>query len=210
VSLRASLQHFGVRQVIKPSVFVLCLMPMAWLVYAAVSGALGPDPAQRIMHVSGEWTIRLLAITLLMSPLRHWTGSVWPVRLRRMLGLYTFFYGTVHLLSFAQFYVGWTPAILVEELAERPYIMAGFGAWLLMLPMAITSNRAMQRTLGRNWKRLQRLVYVAAVLACLHLIWLARSDIGLALFYSALFACLLLWRLRERFPLSALRRTIRS
>lgn len=198
------------RQMIKPAVFLLCLLPMAWLVYAAFTGALGPDPAERITHVSGEWTIRLLAITLLMSPLRQWTGSNQPVRLRRMLGLYTFFYATVHLLSFAQFYVGWTPAVLVEELAERPYITVGFLAWLLMLPMAITSNRAMQRSLGRNWKRLQRLVYAAAVLACLHLIWLTRSDIGQALFYSALFAGLLLWRLKGRFSLGAPGRARRS
>ena len=184
---------------IRGGVFVLCLAPVVWTVYAAVTGGLGPDPAEALMHVTGEWSLRILALTLLISPLRAWTGWTVLMKLRRMLGLYAFFYACIHLLSFLQFFIGWTPAALLEELAERPYITVGFGAWLLMLPLAITSTRGMQRRLRRNWQRLHRLVYPAAVLACLHLLWQARSDIGEALVYIAVFAVLLGWRLRRRY-----------
>ena len=185
-------------RVIRGGVFTLALLPFIWVSYAAATGGLGPDPAEALMHVTGEWSLRLLALTLLVSPLRAWTGWSLLLKLRRMLGLYAFFYGCIHLLSFVQFYVGWTPAGLLEELAERPYITMGFMAWLLMLPLAITSTRGMQRRLRRNWLRLHRLVYPAAILGCLHLLWQARSDIGEALFYIGIFAVLLGWRLRRR------------
>jgi sulfoxide reductase heme-binding subunit YedZ len=115
-----------------------------------------------------------------------------------MLGLYAFFYACVHFLTFLQFYIGWIPGSLVEELAERPYITLGFAAWVLMLLLAATSTRGMQRRLRANWQRLHRLVYPAAVLGCLHLLWQARSDIGEALIYLIIFAALLVWRVRRR------------
>lgn len=179
------------------TVFGLCLTPMLWLVYAAATSALGADPAEAVMHVTGEWTLRMLVLTLLISPLRQWTA--WPVlfKLRRMLGLFAFFYGCIHLLSFCQFYTGWEPAVLLEELVERPYITAGFLAWLLMVPLAFTSTRAMQRRLGRRWTRLHRAIYPAALLGCLHLAWQARSDIGEALVYSVIVVALLGWRFRR-------------
>lgn len=183
---------------IKPTVFLLCLLPFAWLFYAAATGALGPDPAEAIMHVSGEWSLRILLLALLVSPLRELTGKGWLIRVRRMLGLFAFFYACLHLVSFGHFYVGWTAAILLEELVERPYITMGFAAWLLMLPMALTSTNAMQRRLRRNWTRLQRVVYLVAILACLHLLWQARSDIGEALAYSVAVFLLLAWRVRHR------------
>jgi methionine sulfoxide reductase heme-binding subunit len=178
--------------------FVLCLLPLAWILYTAFAGRLGPDPAEALMLFTGEWALRMLALTLLVSPLRAWTGWSFLLGLRRMLGLYAFFYGCVHFLTFLQFYIGWFPTALTEELAERPYITLGFSAWLLMLPLAITSTRAMQRRLRGNWQRLHRLVYPAAVLACMHLLWQARSDLGQALIYLAIFAALLVWRVRRR------------
>ncbi len=178
--------------------FVLCLLPFVWVLYAAIVGRLGPDPAEALMHFTGEWSLRLLALTLLVSPLRVWTGWSSLIRLRRMLGLYAFFYACIHFLSFLQFYIGWAPAALAEELAERPYIALGFSAWLLLLSLAMTSTRGMQRRLRGNWQRLHRLVYPAAVLACLHLLWQVRSDVGEALTYIAIFAALLGWRLRRR------------
>ena len=183
---------------VKPAVFFLCLLPFVLLVYAAGSGGLGPDPAESIMHVTGEWALRILLLALLISPLKKWTGRATLIKLRRMLGLYAFFYACIHLLCFGHFYVGWTPALVIEELAERPYITMGFAAWLLMVPMALTSTNAMQRRLRRNWQRLQRAVYPVAVLACLHLIWQARSDIGEALLYSAVVFLLLSWRISRR------------
>ncbi len=186
---------------LKPAVFTACLLPFLWLVYGAVTDGLGPDPAEAIMHVTGEWSLRLLALTLLMSVLRRWLGRPWPLRLRRMLGLYTFFYACIHLASFGHFYAGWTGSILLEELAERPYITAGFLAWMLMLPLAMTSTRRMQRRLGRNWPRLHRLVYPAAVLACVHLVWQIRSDAAEAMVYTLIFALLLAWRVKRRLAL---------
>ena len=148
------------------------------------------------MSVSGEWTLRLLGLTLLMSVLRQWVGRPWPIRIRRMLGLFTFFYACLHLLTFAHFFLGWSPVILWEELVERPYIMVGFIGWLFMLPLAITSTRGWQRRLGRSWRRLHKLVYPAAVLGCVHLLWQVRSDAAEALVYCAIFALLLGWRAR--------------
>ena len=176
------------------AVFILCLLPFLYLVYALYSGASGPDPAEFIMHFAGEWAARCLLLCLLVSPLRQWAG--WPalIKLRRMLGLYAFFYGCVHLATFAHFYAGWTLSILAEELLERPYITLGFAAWLLMLPLAITSNRAMQRILRKNWQRLHQFVYPAAVFVCCHILWQARSDVGEALIYILLFGWMLIWR----------------
>lgn len=185
-------------QPVRGAVFILCALPFLWLAYAAGTGGLGPDPAERVMHVTGEWGLRMLALTLLVSPLRMWTGWAVLMRLRRMLGLYVFFYASVHLVAFLQFYTGWDVAALGEEVLERPYVTVGFSAWLLLLPLALTSTRGWQRRLGRNWSRLHRLAYPAAVLACLHLLWLSRSDVGEAAFYGVLFALLLLWRLRRR------------
>lgn len=194
-------------------VFVLCLFPFGVTFYGALTGSLGPDPAETIMHVTGEWAARILLLTLLVSPVRHsplrqWKGVRLFLKLRRMLGLYAFFYGVIHLLAFAHFYLGWSGLILLEELAERPYITMGFTALLLMLPLAVTSTRAMQRRLGRNWQRLHALVYVSSVLVCVHIIWQIRSDAGEAIVYTALFAALLAWRIRRfatRRPRSAAR-----
>ena len=181
-------------------IFVLCLLPFVWVLYAAIYGDLGPDPAESVMLFTGEWSLRMLALTLLISPLRVLTGWSQLIKVRRMLGLYAFFYCCVHFLAFLQFYIGWAPAALTKELAERPYITLGFSAWLFMLPLALTSTRGMQRRLRRNWQRLHRLVYPAAVLACLHLLWQARSDVGEAIIYILIFAALLMWRVgRSRY-----------
>jgi sulfoxide reductase heme-binding subunit YedZ len=149
------------------------------------------------MHITGEWSLRLLALTLLVSPLRKWSGWAPWMKLRRMLGLYAFFYACLHLLTFLQLFIGWTPARIWEELAERPYITAGFAAWLMLLPLALTSTKRIQRRMRRRWLQLHRLIYSTAVAACLHLLWQARSDIGEALVYIAIFALLLGWRLRR-------------
>lgn len=174
--------------------FLACLLPFAYMMGEIAADRLGPDPAETLMHISGEWSARFLILALLMSPLRRLTGRPVWLSLRRMLGLYAFFYACLHLLLFLQFFLGWSASRVVEELAERPYITVGFAAWLILLPLALTSTRAMQRRLRRHWVRLHRGVYVCAVLVCLHLIWQARSDIGEALVYSLAFTALLVWR----------------
>lgn len=179
---------------IRGTVFVLCLLPFVYIVYVLSGPAAGPDPAEFIMHITGEWGARCLLLSLLISPLRKWTGWGALLKLRRMLGLYAFFYACIHLACFAHFYVGWTLPIVIEELLERPYIALGFLAWLLMLPLALTSNRSMQRRLRKNWQRLHRLVYLVAVLVFCHILWQARSDLGEALLYFVLFGWMLVWR----------------
>ena len=178
------------------AVITLCLLPLVQLSFQLVSGDLGPDPAKRLMQGTGEWGLRGLAIVLLAAPLaqRGWRGLF---RYRRVLGLSLFLYVTLHLLLFAQVYVGWSGVLLTEELKERPYVLVGFSAWLAMLPLALTSTDRARRWLGRRWKQLHRLIYPATVLAWLHLFWLARSDVGEALVYGVVFAALLLWRCRR-------------
>ena len=178
------------------AVITLCLLPLAQFSFQLVSGDLGPDPAKRLMQGTGEWGLRGLAIVLLAAPLaqRGWRGLF---RYRRILGLSLYVYVSLHLLLFAQVYVGWSGALLVEELKERPYVLVGFSAWLAMLPLALTSTDRARRWLGRRWKQLHRLIYPATVLAWLHLFWLARSDVGQALVYGVVFAALLLWRFRR-------------
>jgi sulfoxide reductase heme-binding subunit YedZ len=183
--------------------FALCLLPLLTIVAATVSNSLGPDPAERLMHMTGEWAARILILCLLMSPMRRWTGNPYWMRQRRMLGLFAFFYACIHLLIFLQFFLGWSAARVAEELAERPYITAGFLAWLVMLPMAVSSTKAMQRRLGRNWQRLHRGIYIVAIAISLHILWQARSDVGEALVYGAAFGALLAWRVWRRFSRSS-------
>ena len=183
---------------IRGTAFVLCLLPFAAMLFGALSNSLGPDPGEQLMHVSGEWSLRLLACTLLVTPLRYWTGWQVLLKMRRMLGLYAFFYACIHLLVFLQLFIGWLPRVLLEELVERPYITVGFASLVLMLPLAVTSTRGMQRRLKRNWQRLHRLVYLAAILACVHLLWQSRSDVGEALAYIVVFSLLLGWRIWHR------------
>ena len=178
-------------------VFLACLLPCLWVVDGVAANRLGPDPGEALMHITGEWSLRLLALSLLVSPLRSWTGVPWLIKLRRMLGLFAFFYACLHFGVFLQLYIGWTGAALAEELAERPYVSAGFAAWLIMLLLAMTSTRRMRRRLGSLWTKLHKQVYSVAIMACLHLLWQARSDIGEAIVYSLVFALLLGWRVRR-------------
>ena len=177
--------------------FVLCLVPFLALTNAVISNSLGPDPAEHLMHVTGEWIMRFMVLVLAATPLARWG---WPrlARYRRMLGLYAWFYATVHLLVFAQVYIGWSGEILLEELAERPYVLVGFLAWLILVPLGITSANSIRRKMGRNWRKLHRLTYAVALLGWLHLFWLSRSDIGEALLYGALIGGLLAMRIRRQ------------
>lgn len=183
------------RKLIKPGVFLLALLPFAVLVYRVLQNDLGPDPVQELSLETGEWTLRFLIITLAMTPLRQLTGQVEFIRHRRMLGLYSLFYGTIHLFVWLFFVLEFRWFAIAEEIVERPYITVGFSAYLILLALGITSPKAMVRRLGKNWKRLHRLVYLAAVLGVLHLLWILRLDIGPAVFYGALVAILLGYRL---------------
>jgi len=188
----------------KPLVFALCLVPLGWLAWDVVHDSLGTDPVAQLEHRTGIWALRLLLATLAITPLRRVTGWHGAIRYRRMLGLFVFFYASVHLAIYTVVDLGGFWSQLIEEIAKRPYITVGFSAWLLLLPLVLTSTKGMMRRLGRRWQKLHRLVYAIAVLALLHFLWLVKADHREPLAYMGLFAFLMLWRI----PWAALRERI--
>lgn len=168
-----------------------------WLVRAC-QGSLGADPVATLTHASGDWALRLLLLSLAMTPLRRLSGAGAPLRFRRLFGLWAFAYACLHLTVYLLLDLGlyWTQ--ILEDIVKRPYITVGFAAWLLLLPLAATSTRAAMRRLGRQWQRLHRLVYLSALLALLHFLWLVKADLREPLIYAAVFAGLMLCRLPIR------------
>jgi sulfoxide reductase heme-binding subunit YedZ len=191
---------------IKPSVFLLCLLPLTWLAFALLTDRLGANPIEALTRETGEWALRLLLITLCMTPLRRATGQAWPLRIRRMLGLFAFFYACVHLSTYLWLDQFFDWGEIGRDILKRPFITVGMLAFTLLLPLAATSNRAMIRRLGRNWVRLHQLVYVIAALAVLHFWWMVKADVREPLVYAVLFLCLMLLRwppLARRLPAPA-------
>ncbi len=193
------------RLFIKPLVFTACLLPVAWLVWALLSDRLGANPFEELTRQSGLWTLRFLLLTLLMTPLRELLGRAWPLKYRRMLGLFTFFYASAHLLTYLWFdqFFDWQE--IFTDIVKRPFITVGMLAWLLLVPLALTSTKAMMKRLGRKWKRLHQLSYGIGLLAVLHFLWLVKADLREPLIYMGILLALLgfrLWhRRRQQFPL---------
>ena len=160
----------------KPVLFVLCLIPISALVWRVFYGDLGANPIETITHDLGDWTLRLLLITLAVSPLRQWFGWTVLLRFRRMLGLYVFFYAFCHFLIWFVADHSFDFSEMVEDIIKRPYITVGFSAFLLLIPLAVTSNQAMVRRLGKYWKKLHKLTYLIVVLGVLHFLWLVKAD----------------------------------
>jgi sulfoxide reductase heme-binding subunit YedZ len=191
-----AVRELWLRRGLKPVVFLACLVPFAGLVYGAAIGDLGANPVERVTDVSGQWGLRLLLVTLAITPLRRLTGWNGWMSLRRMLGLFAFFYVTLHLLTWIGLDQGFDLASIGADIVKRPYVTVGFAAWLLLLPLALTSTRGMMRRLGRNWQRLHRAVYPAAALGILHHLWQVRADPLEPLVYAAVLALLMLARWR--------------
>ena len=181
--------------VLKPMVWIACLVPLARLVVGAFAGTLGANPIERITHRTGLATLILLLTTLAITPLRRWTGMLWLIQYRRLLGLFAFFYGSLHLLTYLWLDQNFSVAAIAHDVVKRPFITMGTLCWTLMLPLALTSTQKAIRSLGKNWLRLHRLVYLAAAAGAIHFYWLVKRDKREPLFYLAVLAILLGWRL---------------
>ena len=179
----------------KPLLHALCLLPFAALLWGLGADSLGANPVERLTHETGEWALRLLLATLAMSPLRQWTGQAAFIRFRRMLGLYAFFYVCCHFSIWLVFDHGLDLGAMFEDILDRPYITLGFSALVLLVPLALTSNQASIRRLGRRWRALHQLVYLIVVLAILHFIWLVKADYLEPGIYAIITIVLLLHRI---------------
>ena len=175
----------------KAAAHALALLPLAWMVHDASTDALGADPIAALTHRTGDWALRLLLACLAMTPLRRLLGRPWPIRFRRLLGLYAFFYASLHLSVYVVLDLAGYWAQVFEDLAKRPFITVGFTAWLLLVPLALTSTRGWMRRLGRRWGQLHRAVYVAAALGVLHYFWLVKADLREPLLYAGVLVVLL-------------------
>jgi sulfoxide reductase heme-binding subunit YedZ len=188
-------------------VWLTCLFPLAWLIYSAVFGDLGADPTHTITFVTGITTIRLLVISLAITPLRRLTPRLsFLIKFRRELGLFAFFYASLHLLTYVGLYSYFDPQAMAADILKRRYITAGIAAWLVLLPLALTStNWAVRKLGGKRWQALHRLVYLAAVLAVLHYWWQVKAGVltpmGITIAVAVLFAArpvLSWWQRRKR------------
>ncbi len=185
----------------KPLLFAVGLLPFAWLLYGAFADALGPNPAEALIRASGDWTLRLLCLTLAITPLRQWLGQPALARYRRTLGLFAFFYAVLHFLSYAWLDMGLDLQTIALDIPKRPFALVGFTALLLMLPLAATSfNRAIKALGAKRWQALHRLVYAVVLLGLLHFFWMraAKNNFAEVAVYAAVIAVLLGWRLQRR------------
>jgi sulfoxide reductase heme-binding subunit YedZ len=182
-------------RLLKAALWALCLYPAMALAWRTYAGHLGPNPVETLEHATGLRALQLLLATLAMTPLRRLSGRPEPIQLRRTLGLFAYFYMCVHFSMYLVFDLELSLPKLGEDLAKRTYITLGFSCWLFLLPLAITSTDRWQRRLKRGWKRLHRLIYPAALLACLHFVWLVKKDETEPLAYLAVLLLLLASRL---------------
>ena len=181
----------------KPVVFVLCLLPFAWLFYGAFTNNLGANPAEYLIRATGDWTLRFLCIVLAVTPLRVLSSTPQLARFRRMLGLFVYFYGVLHLLSYSWFDMGFDVPDIANDIAKRRFILVGFSAFVLLTPLAATSfNRAIKALGGKRWQMLHKLVYLIAGLGLLHFFWMraGKNDFTEVFVYAAIIAVLLGWR----------------
>jgi sulfoxide reductase heme-binding subunit YedZ len=194
--LRQALRHRSA----KPIMWLLCLLPFAWLVWGASQDALGANPAEYVIRATGDWTLRLLCIALAVTPVRVQLGLPELARFRRMLGLFTYFYVGLHLLCYSWLDMGFEVDDIAHDIAKRPFILVGFGAFVLLTPLAATSFNAAIRWLGaKRWQRLHKVVYGVAVLAVLHFFWMraGKNNFAEVAVYAGILAALLGWRVRQ-------------
>ena len=198
--MRDALRHVLTARWAKPLVFLACASPLGFLAARAYNGQLGANPVEFLQHFTGDWTLRFLLITLAVTPLRKLLNFPDLIRFRRMFGLFAFFYVCLHFLTYIGPDQSFNFAGMLKDVAKRPFITVGFAAFLLLIPLAITSTTGWIRRLGgRNWQALHRLIYAAALCGVVHYYWLVKSDHRLPLLYGVILALLLLYRLAASF-----------
>jgi len=198
--VKAAFRHILQHRRVKLVLWLLCLWPCAWLVWGATNEALGANPAEYLIRATGDWTLRMLCLTLAVTPLRVMLG--WPelARLRRLLGLFTYFYVVLHVLCYSGLDMGFEWGDIAADIVKRPFIMVGFTAFVLLTPLAFTSfNRAIRWLGAKRWQWLHRLVYAVAVLAVLHFFWMraGKNNFAEVFVYASVLSVLLLFRLKH-------------
>jgi len=196
---------FSLSSLIKPAevaiLFIACSGPLAWLIYGISADQLGANPSEYIIRYTGLWALRLLCITLAITPLRTILSQPQLARHRRMLGLFTYFYAALHLLAYSGLDMGFNGADIAQDTAKRPFILVGFSAFVLLTLLALTSHhRAIKMLGGPRWQMLHRAVYAIAVLAILHFFWMraGKQDFAAVAAYGLVLGALLLWRIGKR------------
>ena len=180
----------------KPGIFFLSLIPFIVIVYKIYFNQLGPEPVKEITHHTGEWTLIFICLTLAMSPLKRLTNLTIWIKFRRMLGLFIFFYATLHMLTYVVIDYRLDFSSISKDILTKRFIFVGFAAWLLLLPLTLTSSRKAVMFLKDKWKKLHRLIYVIAILGVVHFLWLVKFDITEPLIYAAIILVLLLFRIK--------------
>lgn len=195
------MNKFLLHRAAKPVLFIVCAIPFFWLMLAAVTNQLGTNPAEALIRSLGDWTLRFLCLVLAVTPVRVMFKLAELARFRRMLGLYVYFYGVLHFLSYSGFDMGFDISDISQDIAKRPFILVGFTALLLLTPLVLTSlNRAIKAMGSKRWQTLHKLVYVVAGLALLHFFWMraGKNDFAEVGVYLAIVTLLLGWRLVRR------------
>ena len=180
----------------KTVVFFLSLWPIYVISYQIIFNQLGPEPVDRIINHFGEWTLIFILLTLSMTPLKKITKSVEWIKFRRMLGLFTFFYASIHMLSYVGLDYRFDFKPLINDVLKKKFVFIGFSAWLLLIPLAITSSERMVRLLKQNWKKIHRLIYIIGIFGVLHYIWLSKTIFFKPLIFLIILVILLLFRIK--------------
>jgi sulfoxide reductase heme-binding subunit YedZ len=196
------------RRIFKPVVFALALAPTAWLLYSALTANLGANPAETLQLQTGRWALKFLLITLAITPIRRLTGWHAIIQYRRMLGLFAFYYASLHFTTYIVLdqYFDWRS--MIADVGKRPFITMGFTAFVLLIPLAITSTKGWIRRLGRRWQMLHRVIYVSAICAAIHFLWKVKVATGDPVVYAAILAILLGFRLVWWFRKRAVRQAV--
>lgn len=198
-------QQEWIERVVKPALFMVCLIPLALITWDAFNNQLGANPIEKIMRRTGDWTLRFLFITLTITPARQLLNMPWLIKLRRMLGLFAFFYALLHFTNYIWLDQFFDADEIIKDVIKRKYITIGFACFLMLIPLAITStNNMVKRLGGKRWQKLHKSVYVISIGGVIHYLWLVKKDLGEPLIYAALLAILLgyrIWRyLRKKAP----------